>query len=164
MAGLTLLPALLTIFGRRGFWPRRRLVAYDPEHAAVRRQGVWRRLGDRVLQRPGVALAVTGVLFLAGALGLLAYKVDYSTTTFFKKSVESVEGFNVLRDAFPAGPARPDDGAGRARRRPGHRARTRQPLQRALEGVNGVARVTPTGQLSGDGRVDRWTSSSPRTR
>ncbi len=54
VAGLTLLPALLTIFGRRGFWPRRGIVEYDPDHAAVdARQGLWRRVGDRVLQRPG---------------------------------------------------------------------------------------------------------------
>ena len=36
LAGLTVLPALLTIFGRRGFWPRRQTVEYDPEHATPR--------------------------------------------------------------------------------------------------------------------------------
>ena len=104
VAGLTLLPALLTIFGRRGFWPRASVVRCDPAHAAESRQGVWRRIGDRVLQRPAAALAITVAgLFVAGSLGLLAYKVDYSTTTFFKKSVESVEGFELLEEAFPAG-------------------------------------------------------------
>ena len=103
VAGLTLLPALLTIFGRRGFWPRQASVECDPQHPEVGRQGVWRRFGDRVLQRPGLALGVTGAVFVAGALGLLAYKVDYSTTTFFKTSVESVEGFELLEEAFPPG-------------------------------------------------------------
>src|ERR687898_2894247 len=103
VAGLTLMPALLTIFGRVGFWPRRSAVQYDPNHPETARQGVWRRVGDRVLQRPGLALAVTVLAFIAGALGLIAYKVDYSTTTFFKKSVESVEGFELLEEAFPAG-------------------------------------------------------------
>ena len=46
---------------------------------------------------------MTVLVFVAGAFGLLAYKVDYSTTTFFKKSVESVEGFELLEEAFPAG-------------------------------------------------------------
>ena len=72
VAGLTLLPALLTIFGRRGFWPRSTTVAYDPEHAATQRPGLWRRFGDRVLQKPGQALVVTLIVFVAGALGLLA--------------------------------------------------------------------------------------------
>jgi len=107
IAGLSLLPALLTIFGRRGFWPRRSVVQYDPEHAADVHRGAWRRFGDRVLQRPGLALITTSVIFIAGAFGLLAYKVDYSTTSFFKHSVEAVEGFDVLRSAFPAGTLAP---------------------------------------------------------
>jgi putative drug exporter of the RND superfamily len=45
-AGLTLLPALLTIAGRRDFWPRRRLIAYDPDAAERERPGFWRRVGD----------------------------------------------------------------------------------------------------------------------
>ncbi|HEY7121352.1 MAG TPA: MMPL family transporter, partial [Solirubrobacterales bacterium] len=97
VAGLTLLPTLLTIFGRRGFWPRKSLVAYDPSHPSAGGQGLWRRFGDRVLERPAHALIVTGVVFIAGAFGLLAYKVDYSTTSFFKHSVEAVEGFDVMR-------------------------------------------------------------------
>ena len=32
LAGLTLLPAMLAIGGRRAFWPRKQVVAYDPEH------------------------------------------------------------------------------------------------------------------------------------
>ena len=107
VAGLTLLPTLLTIFGRRGFWPRRSVVQYDPAQAEREDRGPWRRFGDWVLQRPGVALIATGLLFIAGAFGLLAYKVDYSTTSFFKHSVEAVEGFDVLRDAFPAGTLAP---------------------------------------------------------
>ena len=103
LAGLTLLPAMLTIFGRRGFWPRRSVVAYDPEHAVDVKVGAWRRFGDKVLHRPGPALAITRAVFVAGALGLIAFKVDYSTTTFFKKSVESVEGFTSWRS--PSRPA-----------------------------------------------------------
>ncbi len=50
---------------------------------------------------------MTVVVFVAGALGLAAYKVDYSTTNFFKESVDSVEGFDVLRESFPAGTLAP---------------------------------------------------------
>jgi putative drug exporter of the RND superfamily len=150
VAGLTLLPALLTIFGRGGFWPRRRMVAYDPEAASAERPGLWRRVGDRVLQRPAPALAVTAVAFVAGALGLIAYRVDYSTTTFFKKSVESVEGFTLLEEEFPAGTLYPttalvqttDGGAvGRA---------DLVAVQREVESVDGVASATPTGEVSRD--------------
>ena len=107
LASMTLLPALLTIYGRRGFWPRRAVVDYDPEHVVQERTGIWRRIGDRVLQRPGLALAACGILFGAGGLGLLAYKENYSTETAFKTKVESVEGFKVLQRAFPAGSTNP---------------------------------------------------------
>jgi putative drug exporter of the RND superfamily len=107
VAGLTLLPTLLTVFGRRGFWPRRNVVTYAPERADAEQRGAWRRFGDWVLQRPGVALVTTSLIFIAGAFGLLAYNVDYSTTSFFKHSVEAVEGFDALRDSFPAGTLAP---------------------------------------------------------
>jgi putative drug exporter of the RND superfamily len=152
VAGLTLLPALLTIFGRRGFWPRTAVVECDPTHAAERRQGVWRRIGDRVLQRPAAALAITSLLFVAGALGLLAYKVDYSTTTFFKKSVESVEGFELLEEAFPAGLLAPTTVLVQSTDGPITRADVATAVQ-AVDGVDGVATATPTGEVSTNGQM-----------
>jgi RND superfamily putative drug exporter len=147
VAGLTLLPALLTIFGRVGFWPRRRTVEFDPAHPEVSRHGVWRKVGDRVLQRPAAALAVTGIAFVAGAFGLVAYKVDYSTTTFFKKSVESVEAFELLEQKFPAGLLAPttvlverDDGPVTPVDLSGVDSR--------IQAVEGVASATPTGDFS----------------
>jgi putative drug exporter of the RND superfamily len=150
IAGLTLLPALLTIFGRKGFWPRSRLVAYDPSTPSVARQGLWRRLGDRVLERPAAALVVTVVVFVAGALGLLAYKVDYSTTNFFKKEVDSVEAFKLMEDAFPAGTLSPMTIIVESDSGPVTEQQI-QDAQRAAAGVDGVAAVTPTGLTSEDG-------------
>jgi RND superfamily putative drug exporter len=149
VAGLTLLPALLTIFGRRGFWPRASMVEYDPEGEWAARQGIWRRVGDRVLQNPGLALAVTVTVFVAGALGLIAYKVDYSTTNFFKKSVESVEGFEILERSFPAGTLAPTTVL--VERQDGEitRADVAAAAQR-VQGVEGVASATPTGTFSND--------------
>jgi putative drug exporter of the RND superfamily len=152
VAGLTLLPALLTIFGRKGFWPRSGAVAYDPEHATETRVGIWRRFGDRVLERPVRALAGTFVIFLIGALGLLAYKVDYSTTTFFKKSVESVEGFEVLGDAFPKGLLAPSTMLVEREDGPVTERDVAAAVQ-GVEGVKGVATVTPTGITSADGSI-----------
>jgi RND superfamily putative drug exporter len=107
LAGLTLLPALLTVAGRRGFWPRSRTVAHRPETDIEARPGLWRRFGDRVLRRPGAALAATTALFGLFTLGLLAYQEDYSIGGFFKKDVDSVEGFDVLADSFPEGALSP---------------------------------------------------------
>jgi RND superfamily putative drug exporter len=152
VAGLTLLPAMLTIFGRAGFWPRRGLVECDPDHPSAARQGLWRRFGDKVLKRPLTALVATVAVFAAGALGLLAYKVDYSTTNFFKESVESVEGFEVLGESFPKGTLAPItvlvERAGGAVTQ----ADVNQALER-LESVDGVARATPSGVRSESGQI-----------
>jgi RND superfamily putative drug exporter len=152
VAGLTLLPTLLTVFGRRGFWPRRSVVTYDPEHAAQESHGLWRRFGDRVLQRPGLALVTTGVIFIAGAFGLLAYKVDYSTTSFFKHSVEAVEGFDVLRSAFPAGTLAPTTVLVESPGGPVTQADVGD-VEARLRGVNGVASARDTGVRSTNGQI-----------
>jgi putative drug exporter of the RND superfamily len=103
LAALTLLPALLTIVGRRGFWPRGSLVAYHGEAGGGEREGIWRRVGARVLRRPGLVLASTLVVFAAAAIGLAAYKENSSTTNFFMTSEQSVDGFKVLERSLPAG-------------------------------------------------------------
>jgi RND superfamily putative drug exporter len=151
LAGLTLLPALLTIVGRRGFWPRSSAVACKPQEELERREGIWRRIGDRVLRRPGLALIATSALFGVFALGLLSYKEDYSIGGFFKKEVESVDGFEVLGESFPQGALGPtsilvqrEDG----RATEGDIAAVRD----RLEGIDGVASIGAP-QRSEDGAI-----------
>jgi putative drug exporter of the RND superfamily len=154
LAGLTLLPALLTIVGRRGFWPRRRLVAFDPEAIVHEHPGVWRRIGDRVLRRPVLALTTMVALFGAGALGLLAYRENYSTTGLFTTRTESVDGFKAMQRAFPAGALAPTDVLVTRRDgpiRPADVVTARARLQR----VPGVAAVSGPGERSRDGRAVR---------
>src|SRR4051794_39927953 len=103
LASITLLPALLTLAGRRGFWPRADSVACRPEEDLEQRPNVWRRFGARVLERPGIALAVTVGIFVAMSCGIFAFKEDYSATGFFKKSTESVDGFKAIESKVPAG-------------------------------------------------------------
>jgi RND superfamily putative drug exporter len=155
LAGLTVLPALLTIVGRRGFWPRRRMIAFDPEAVAYEHPGVWRRFGNRVLEQPVMALAATTGIFLVGGFGLLAYKENYSTTGIFKKDVESVEGFQALERSFPAGALAPTDVLVRRENGP-VRADDVARAQSLLRNAVGVAGVTPGVQRSRDGRIARF--------
>ncbi|HEV7459746.1 MAG TPA: MMPL family transporter [Solirubrobacteraceae bacterium] len=152
LAGLTLLPALLTIAGRRGFWPRRRLIAYAPDEPSIARQGIWRRFGDHVLRRPGPALGITVAFFVAGAFGLMAFKEDYSTTSFFKKKTESVSGFKVLEKSFPAGTLAPTTVLVQRSDGPVRPADVLA-AERRLDSVRDVAAAVPTGLRSRDGRI-----------
>jgi RND superfamily putative drug exporter len=63
-AGLTLLPALLAIFGRAVFWPT------NISHREVERVGIWDRVGLIVTRRPAVTL-VLGLLLFGGMAGTL---------------------------------------------------------------------------------------------
>jgi putative drug exporter of the RND superfamily len=153
LAGLTLLPALLTIVGRPGFWPRRSAVDCRPEEELERRSGIWRRVGDRVLQRPGLALLATTALFGVFALGLFSYKEDYSINGFFKKDVESVEGFDVLGESFPQGASAPTSVLVQREGGAATEADIAEVRQR-LEGVDGVAAVGEP-QRSEDGEIGK---------
>lgn len=154
LAGLTLLPALLTTFGRKGFWPRRASVECRPEEELARSRGLWRRFGDRVLQRPGAALAATVALFAVFSLGLLSYKEDYSIGNAFKKEVESVQGFEVLGAAFGEGRLDPTAVIVRREGGPATEADVAEVRSR-LERIPGVASVTPEAMRSTDGRLAR---------
>ena len=153
LAGLTLLPALLTAAGRGGFWPRRSAVAYEPGTDVVRRAGLWRRFGDRVLKRPGLALAGTVALFGVFTLGLLSYQEDYSIGGFFKQPAESVDGFNVLGESFPRGALGPTTVLVR---RDGGRVTDADlaAVRERVEGIDGVAAVGAP-QRSEDGALGK---------
>ena len=129
------------------------MVAYRPEVDLEERPGVWRRFGDRVLRRPGLALGATVLLFGVFALGLLSYKEDYSIGGFFKKSVESVEGFDVLGASFPQGALGPTSVLVE---REGGRVTEADlaAVRQRVEGIDGVASVGAP-QRSEDGAIGK---------
>lgn len=65
LAGLTMLPALLAIFGRAVFWPTStKPVAHEPV-------GIWGRLTSSLMARPALTLVI-GIVFFGGlALGTI---------------------------------------------------------------------------------------------
>jgi RND superfamily putative drug exporter len=123
LAALTLLPALLAIVGRRAFWPRVPLVEDDTIDPATLDQsvvdltlepepvGVWERIAAAIELRPMRALVVgVGVLLVL----TLGNAVDSSSMGFgdpdaFTTTTDSQDGFEVLRDHFPAGALAPVD-------------------------------------------------------
>ena len=56
LAGLTLLPALLAIFGRAVFWPSKAV-------GRERREGLWGRVAGRLVRKPALTLVVGVVIF-----------------------------------------------------------------------------------------------------
>jgi RND superfamily putative drug exporter len=154
LAGLTVLPALLTAAGRGGFWPRSTTVSFDPEATAAVHRGLWWRVGDRVLRRPGLTLVTTAGFFAVATCGLLAYQEDYSIGGFFKKDVDSVTGFEVLGRALPPGALGPT-AVLVERQDAAVTGADVAAVRRRVQGVDGVASISREALRSADGRIAR---------
>ena len=94
LAGLTLMPALLSIFGRAAFWPSR--PKPDQQRAVM-----WGRVAEHVVRRPVVALVAGVVVFGALATGLIGYRTVVETHSGPPPRSDSAAGAAVLADHFP---------------------------------------------------------------
>ncbi len=106
IASLTLLPAILAIAGRRGFWPSKRAVfdpTYAPEEAPEEGDSRWARLGRRVTRRPVFTIGAVAAVFVVGALGLTQYEEEATVLGAFRESTEGTRGYDTLNSQFPEG-------------------------------------------------------------
>lgn len=102
LSTFTLLPALLTVLGRRAFWPFTDQVEYRPGQPPRAAAG-WTRIGRAVLARPVRAGVLVLLLFGIGAAGTTRYVADVDLLHAFRASTDSATGYDVLRASFPAG-------------------------------------------------------------
>ncbi|HJQ48349.1 MAG TPA: MMPL family transporter [Amycolatopsis sp.] len=131
LAMVTLLPALLAIFGRWVFWPVR--PSFGSESHVERT--VWARVGARIARKPRLTWAVTAIVLGILALGTLNLKAGGLTNAAsFTSTPDSVVGEQVLAQHFPAGAGQPIQVVADAGHAPGVRT--------AFAGVPGVSTVT----------------------
>ena len=104
IAMITLLPALLVIFGRWIFWPVKPRYG-SPEPTS---RGVWARVGNAISRRPRAVWLVTAILLAACSLGLIGFKFGTLTAAqSFRGTPASITAQNVLAKYFPAGSGEP---------------------------------------------------------
>ncbi len=92
---VTLLPALLVIFGRWVFWPARpSFGSREPTTG-----GLWAKVGNGIAPRPRVVWAVTTGLLLLACLGLFRLDTSgLSTEDTYTKEFDSIKGQQILVD------------------------------------------------------------------
>jgi RND superfamily putative drug exporter len=101
IAGLTLMPALLAVLGRKAFWPR------VPKEGDATTHRTWERVAEWVAAGPRrAALGVLAILVVL-ALGCLFYSPRFSFTEDFLTSMPSSEGYTLLEKHFPSGALAP---------------------------------------------------------
>ena len=101
---LTLLPALLLIFGRWLFWPR--IPKNDGDDHVM--TGSWAKVANSIGRNPRKAWVITGVVLLAFAATSTTLKTDgLGTVDSFTGNPESVVGQKLLETHFPGGEGDP---------------------------------------------------------
>ena len=101
---LTLLPALLLVFGRWIFWPRRPLFDGD-DHVM---SGMWSKVGNTIGKNPRKAWVISGSVLLIFAFASTTLKADgIGTVDTFTGNPESVVGQKLLENHFPGGQGDP---------------------------------------------------------
>jgi putative drug exporter of the RND superfamily len=97
VAGLTLLPALLAIFGRAVFWP----TGASPH--SPNRAGLWDRIGVVATRRPGVTLAAGVALFAGlGATLLTTGVAGFGNSASSANGTDSAAGSALIEAHFPS--------------------------------------------------------------
>ena len=139
IAMVTLLPAVLVIFGRWVFWPVRPGFG-TPEPTS---RGIWSRVGRGISRRPRMVWVVTAILLAAGAAGMIGFRFGTLTTAqAFRGNPPSIAAQKVLARYFPAGSGEPVQVI--------TTASTAGQVRTVLAGTPGIALVTPP--VTKDGR------------
>jgi len=150
IAMVTLLPAVLVIFGRWIFWPVR--PGYGSAEPTSR--GIWSRIGQAISRRPRAVWLVTAILLAAGAAGMIGFK--FGTLTIaqsFRGTPPSIGAQNVLAKHFPAGSGEPVDVISTAS--------SAGQVRAALAATPGIASVTPPVTRDGQSFLQATMTPSP---
>jgi RND superfamily putative drug exporter len=101
LAGLTLLPALLAIFGKAAFWPSK-------NKAGGETTGVWGRIATRLVKRPALALCIGVIVFGALSAAVTAYSsAGFGGQVNAPSGTDSAAGTDLLNKYFPVTAANP---------------------------------------------------------
>ena len=136
LAALTLLPALLVVFGRWIFWPK--IPRFDDVDEKL--SGIWAKVGNFVDRKPRAIWVTTALVLVIFAGFSTTLKSDgLAQTDAFTTRTDSVIGLEKLGEHFPSGEGTPVeivvDQADLAS------------ATAAIKGVKNVANVIPVTQL-----------------
>ncbi|CAH0190179.1 MULTISPECIES: MMPL family transporter [unclassified Microbacterium] len=110
LSALTLLPALLFVFGRAAFWPRR--PKFEPDIVTAERgmagTGLWARLAGAIGRRPRLIWIVTSLVLIAGAAGITQLNASgVPQSDLVLGASQARDGQVALGEHFPGGSGSP---------------------------------------------------------
>ncbi|MFI0238254.1 MMPL family transporter [Streptomyces sp. NPDC016845] len=100
-AGLTLVPAVVSLLGTKVFWPSKSW-QHEPRGAG------FARLGTSIGRRPAVWAVVSALVMAVLALGALGYRANFDlSSSSLPETKESMVALSDLEKGFPAGTTDP---------------------------------------------------------
>ncbi|MGZ6270024.1 MAG: MMPL family transporter, partial [Candidatus Limnocylindrales bacterium] len=152
LAGLTLSPALLAIFGHYVFWPR-----HERSHTAAGGDGLFADLASAVSRRPGLVTVLIVAVLLIPAATVPQMRTNFDVLAELPATSDARIGFDDSAAHLGRGKLMPSTaivevGAGTDLLAPGSLATLRD-VTRSLAATPGVATVSSAIAPSGDGSV-----------
>ena len=116
-AVITLLPAILSILGRKAFWPFiPRTVDMAKQYAKEKNKTyvepkenhrIMRKIGQFTTGRPWLVITVTLIILVGLALTSTQIKYKYDLLSSFPEDIDSRQGFTIIEQNFTAGELAP---------------------------------------------------------
>ncbi|MDV2685735.1 MMPL family transporter [Alkalihalophilus lindianensis] len=103
LAGLTLIPALFTIVGRRSFWPFIPKVGEE----TLEKNRFWTAIGSFVTKKPLLAGGLVLIFLLVNASNVFNAQYSFNIIQSFPEDMKSRIGFEQLEERFPPGELAP---------------------------------------------------------
>jgi RND superfamily putative drug exporter len=100
IASVTLIPAVISLFGTKVFWPSK-------SWQRTPKGTTFQRLGKFTGRRPGVVALASGGVMIVLALGMLGFNTDYDQTGQLPSDTESARGLDYMAQGFPPGALNP---------------------------------------------------------
>jgi uncharacterized membrane protein YdfJ with MMPL/SSD domain len=104
VAALTLQPALLSLYGRRGV---ARIPLLPKRFRAEEDTGFWHRLATAIMRRPLAFLGGGAVLLVAAAIPVFGLQLTPGSASGIPQFPQSVQGFGVLKHSIGPGAISP---------------------------------------------------------
>ncbi len=103
IAGLTLLPALFALIGRKAFWP----IIPKFGEKVIEKKTIWGTVANKVTKRPVLFLIPITLLLLLGSWNVTNLDESYDLIDSFPEDLSSRVGYERLADSFSPGSLAP---------------------------------------------------------
>ncbi len=103
IAGLTLIPSIFALMGRKAFWP----FVPKVEKKENKKKGIWHKISQLVKRHPAITGGLLLIILLVGVFNVTSMKFSFNLLKSFPEDMPSRQGFELLEDHYPAGQLAP---------------------------------------------------------